>query len=184
MKPSFLNGLGGAGGRLLLFAAAVAAVLLLSAVALLSVVPAAGYTRLELADAEAGRKIFTALLPDGREAVLKWRNSLFGLDVTEVLTARRGIMVLTRVTFAIPGGPPPPEVTPADLDDLYHTGGPFTVRALEKPIQQVTYRVSEIGNPNMRIGNRVVDFKKEVGFGGAIALSASPPSTLTVLRQY
>lgn len=169
---------------MLLFAAAVSGVLLLSAAALLSVVPAAGYTRLELADAEGGRKIFSALLPDGHEAVLKWRNSLFGLDVTEVFTARNGIMVLTRVTFAIPGGSPPPEVTPADLDDLYHTGGPFTVRALEKPIRQVTYRVSEIGNPNMRIGIRVIDFKKEVGFGGAIALSASPPSILGVLGQY
>ncbi len=166
---------------MLLFATAVSGILLLSAAALLPVVPAAGYTRLELADAEGGRKIFTALLPDGQEAVLKWRNSLFGLDVTEVFTARNGIMVLTRVTFALPGGPPPPEVTPADLDDLYHTGGPFTVRALEKPIQQVTYRVSEIGNPNMRIGIRVVDFKKEVGFGGAVCLRASSPSRLAVI---
>jgi len=38
----------------------------------------------------------------------------------------------------------------------------------------VIYRVSEIGDPKMRIRDRTVAFKREVGFGGAVILTASP----------
>ncbi|MHC1730127.1 MAG: hypothetical protein AB9866_29710 [Syntrophobacteraceae bacterium] len=172
------------GPRFLLLSMAVIGLLFLTVLVVLSTVPAAGHTRLELTDHESGRRIFSAVLRDGEEAKLSWRNSLFGLDVTEVFTAGRGAMILTQVSFSIPGGTPPPEVTPADVDDLYHTGGPFTARGLDKSIHQVTYRVSEIGNPSMKIRNRLVDFKKEVGFGGAITLSAASPSHFAVLISY
>ena len=131
-------------------------------------------TLLELTQPETGRKIFSAVLQDGEEVVYSWRNSLFGLDVTEVFRARRGELVLDRVTFADPRGTPPPEVSPADVEDLYHTGGPFTAHGIGKTFRRVTYRVAEIGNPTMKILTRVIAFKQEVGFGGAVLLTASP----------
>jgi hypothetical protein len=131
-------------------------------------------TLLELTQPETGRKIFSAVLQDGEEVVFSWRNSLFGLDVAEVFEARRGELVLDRVTFADPRGTPPPEVSPADVEDLYQTGGPFTAHGIGKAFRRVTYRVAEIGNPTMKIRTRVIDFKQEVGFGGAVLLTASP----------
>ena len=64
---------------------------------------------------------------------------------------------------------------PSDVDDLYQTGGPFTARGLGKPFHRVMYRVSEIGDPQMRIRDRVVAFKQEGGFGGGIILTAGTP---------
>ncbi len=131
-------------------------------------------TLLELTQPETGRKILSAVLRDGDEVVFSWTNSLFRLDVTEVFQARGGELVLDRVTFADPRGTPPPEVSPADVDDLYHTGGPFTAHGIGKAFRRVTYRVAEIGNPTMKIQTRVIAFKEEVGFGGAVLLTASP----------
>ena len=146
----------------------------------LSLTPAGRYTRVALAEAETGRKVFSAVLRDGEQAVLTWRNSLFGLDVTEVFQARRGMLVLDQVTFADPRGLPPPVVSPADVDDLYHTGGPFTAGGLGKLFSRVVYRVGEIGNPKMTIRDRTVIFRQEVGFGGGLILTAAPPTWLEV----
>ena len=41
---------------------------------------------------------------------------------------------------------------------------PFSARGLAKPFRRVVYRVSQIGEPRIQIGDRVVDFKKEVGY--------------------
>jgi len=147
--------------------------LLLIGLGALSQAPAAGYTRVELTQADTGKTILSIVLRDGEQAVLKWRNSLFGLDVTEVFQAQAGMLILDEVTFADPRGLPPPTVSPADVDDLYQTGGPFTARGLGKPVRRVIYRVSEIGDPKMRIRDRTVAFKQEVGFGGAVILTAS-----------
>jgi hypothetical protein len=72
---------------------------------------------------------------------------------------------------------PPPRraaaVTPADGDDLYHTGGAFTARGLRKPFQQIVYRVGEIGDPRMRVRGRELAFKREVGFGGSLVLTVA-----------
>jgi len=38
------------------------------------------------------------------------------------------------------------------------------------------FRVGEIGNPAIRIGSRVVQFAREVGFGGAVLLVARKAS--------
>ncbi len=147
--------------------------LLLIGLGVLSQRPAAGYTRVELTQADTGKTILSIVLRDGEQAVLTWRNSLFGLDVTEVFQAQAGMLILDQVTFADPRGLPPPTVSPADVDDLYQTGGPFTARGLGKPVRRVIYRVSEIGDPKLRIRDRVVAFKQEVGFGGGVILTAS-----------
>ena len=49
-------------------------------------------------------KILSEVLRDGEEIVMTWKNSLFGLKVTEVFQAQRGMLVLTSVTFADPQG--------------------------------------------------------------------------------
>jgi hypothetical protein len=136
----------------------------------------AGSTWLELTDAGTGRRILSQLLPDNERLVLTWTNSLFGLPVTEVFVADGGTLTLTTITFADPGGREPPRVRPEDVDDLYHTGGPFRAEGLSRPVSRVVFRVGEIGNPTIRIGSRVVQFAREVGFGGAVLLVARKAS--------
>ena len=145
-------------------------VLCLSAWLLLS--PA--HTWLELTDERTGRKILSRPLADGEQVVLTWTNSLFRLPVTEVFVAGSGVLTLTEITFADPTGSGPPHVKPADVDDLYHTGGPFKAEGLSRPVSRVVFRVGEIGHPALKVGNRVVHFAEEVGFGGAVLLTARP----------
>lgn len=147
----------------------------------LSARTARGYTRLELADGDTARSLGSFVLRDGEPVVLRWRNSLFGVDVTEAFRADGGALVQTEVTFAEPGGPPPPQVAPHEVDDLYHTGGPFSARGLERPLTRVVYRVSEIGHPKMTVGERVVDFKRDVGFGGRVVLTTGTVRGLDVV---
>ena len=135
-----------------------------------------GFTWLELTDAETGRRIASRLLPDGERVVLTWKNSLFSLLVTEVFVAKGGILTLTEITFADPAGRESPRVKPADVDDLYQTGGPFKVENLSRPFSRVVFRVGEIGNPAIRIGDSEIHFVREVGFGGAVRLVARRPS--------
>jgi hypothetical protein len=155
--------------------------LLLIGLGVLSQVPAAGYTRVALTQAGTGKTILSIVLRDGELAVLTWRNSLFGLNVTEVFQAETGLLILDQVTFADPQGRPAPTVSPADVDDLYQTGGPFTARGLGKPFRRVMYRVSEIGDPKMRIRDHVVAFKQVVGFGGGVILTAATPKWNEIL---
>jgi len=147
-------------------------VLCLSAWLLLS----PGHTWLELTDERTGRKIVFRLLPDGEKVVLTWTNSLFHLPVTEVFVAGSGVLTLTEITFADPTGREPPRVKPEDVDDLYHTGGPFKAEGLSRPVSRVVFRVGEIGRPALKVGNRVVQLPEEVGFGGAVLLTARPAS--------
>lgn len=153
------------------------------ALVFLSQTTAGNRTRVDLTEGGTERRVFSALLQDGEQAVMHWKNSLFGLDVMEVYQAKQGRLILDQVTFSDPRGRPPPEVTPADVEDLYHTGGPFTASGLGKPFSRVVFRVGEIGSPRMRIGNRVVSFTREVGFGGSIILSASSPKWWEVVRD-
>lgn len=134
-----------------------------------------GLTWLELTDAQTGRTIFAGALGPDEEIVLTWRNSLFGLTVTEGFAARAGRLDLTRVTFADPEGRPPPAARPEDLDDLYHTGGPFHVEGLARPLSRVVFRVGEIGNPTLTVAGRTIHLKQEVGFGGAVRLQTRRP---------
>jgi len=148
-----------------------------------------GLTWLELTDAETGREIFAGALSDGEEIVLTWKNSLFNLTVTEGFAARAGRLDLTRVTFADPRGLPPPLAAPEDLDDLYHTGGPFHVEGLARPLTRVVFRIGAIGNPIMTIASQPIHLKQEVGFGGAVRLQTRIPrprldASLGEIRAY
>ena len=154
--------------RVLAACAVFLPVLCLSAWLLLS--PA--HTWLELTDERTGRKILSRPLPDGEQVVLTWTNSLFRLPVTEVLVAGSGVLTLTEITFADPAGREPPRVRPEEVGDLYHTGGAFKAEGLSRPVTRVVFRVGEIGHPAMKVGNRVVQFVDEVGFGGAVLLTA------------
>jgi hypothetical protein len=131
-----------------------------------------GSTWLELTDAGTGRRIVGLLLPDGQRVVLTWTNSLFRLPVTELFVAGGGRLTLTEITFADPAGREPPRVRPDDVDDLYQTGGPFRADGLSRPVERVVFRVGEVGRPALRIGETVVEFAREVGFGGAVRLVA------------
>ena len=137
---------------------------------------APGHTWLELTDERTGRKILSRPLPDGEQIVLTWTNSLFRLPVTEVFVAGSGVLILTEITFGDPAGREPPHVSPTDVDDLYHTGGAFKAEGLSRPVTRVVFRVGEIGRPTLKVGDRVVKFAEEVGFGGAVLLTARPAS--------
>jgi hypothetical protein len=137
--------------------------------------PASGYTRLELADPETGSRFASFVLGDGEPVVLTWRNSIWGLDVTEAFVAKGGLLIQTEVTFAHPDGSPPPHVTPQEVDDLYHTGGAFSAKGLARPLHRVVYRIGEIGKPRMRVQDRVIEFKPLVGFGGRVVLTVCKP---------
>ncbi|MCE5336517.1 MAG: hypothetical protein LLG06_18220 [Desulfobacteraceae bacterium] len=162
--------------------AAIVGLLCLGAACAWYFVCCTGYTQLEITDRESGRVILSSLLRDGEKTVMTWRNSLFGLDVTEIFQSQGGFLVLDGVTFADPSGMPPPEVSPSDVDDLYQTGGPFTARGIGRSFSRVVYRVGEIGNPTFRARDRTVNFKNEVGFGGGVVLTAAVPSRTYVLR--
>ena len=86
-----------------------------------------------------------------------------------------GKLIQDEVTFADPRGQPAPEATAREVEDLYHTGGPFTAKGLNRPFSRIVYRVSEVGTPKMELGSRIVDFKQVVGFGGAVVLTTSHP---------
>ena len=152
-----------------------AAILLLALWTALSMAWLRGSTWLELTDAETGREIFAQALREGEGIVLTWKNSLFGLMVTEVFVARGDRLELTEVTFADPQGREPPQARPEDLDDLYHTGGPFRVEGLSRPVTRLVFRVGEIGNPQLRIGTHLIQMAREVHFGGAVRLVARRP---------
>jgi hypothetical protein len=153
----------------------------LVALGLLSRIAPSGYTRIALTEDGTGRAIFSAVVPDGERVTLTWRNSQFGLHVTEGFLARGGVLVQDQVTFSDPDGTPPPRVSPLDVDDLYHTGGAFDARGLSRPFRRIVYRVGEIGDPKMRVRNRTVSFKEAVGFGGRLILTTTRPALYEIL---
>jgi hypothetical protein len=159
--------------------AGIAASLL--ALGLLSRISPSGYTRIDLTEDEKARGIFSAVVPDGERVTLTWRNSQFGLRVTEGFFARSGVLVQDQVTFSAPDGSPPPRVSPRDVDDLYHTGGAFDARGLSRPFRRIVYRIGEIGDPKMQVKNKTVSFKHEAGFGGRLILTVTRPALHEIL---
>ncbi len=150
--------------------------ILLLVLALSGRLPApAGSTWLELTDAGTGRRIAAQLLSEDERVVLNWTNSLFRLPVTEEFAARDGVLTLTGVTFADPTGREPPRVRPEDVDDLYHTGGPFKAEGLSRSFSRIVFRVGEIGRPTLTVGTRLIRLAEEVGFGGAVLLVVRRP---------
>ena len=139
------------------------------------------HTWIELTDAETGREIAAQAVKDGEEVVLTWRNSIFDLRVTEVFVAREGRLDLTQVTFEDPRGKTPPVVTPEDLDDLYHTGGPFRATGLSRPFTRILFRIGEIGDPKLKVEKQSIRLIEQVGFGGSVLLVARKPGFLSLL---
>lgn len=133
---------------------------------------AGGETLVSLKDGGSGRRIGCAVLHDGEPVVLTWMNSLFRLKVTEIYTTREGILEQTAVTYGDPSGKEPPGVEPKDVEDLYHTGGPFTAKGLAIPYHKIVFRIGEIGNPVLNLGGRSIYLADEVGFGGSVILEA------------
>jgi hypothetical protein len=153
----------------------------LVALGLLSRIAPSGYTRIDLTEDGKGREIFSAVVPDGERVTLTWRNSQFGLDVTEGFFARGGVLVQDQVTFAAQDGSPPPRVSPRDVDDLYHTGGAFDARGLSRPYQRIVYRIGEIGDPKMQVQDKTLSFKQLAGFGGRLILTTTRPALYEIL---
>jgi hypothetical protein len=137
--------------------------------------PGARATWVELTELQGGREIFGGALAAGEPLVLVWTNSLFRLQVTERFSVREGRLELEAVTFADPRGLPPPQASGADLDDLYHTGGPFHVEGLARPFTHLVFRLGQIGDPRLELGGRSIRLLQEAEFGTAVALSARPP---------
>jgi hypothetical protein len=154
---------------------AVIAALLL-ALGMMSLIALPGYTRIDLAEDGEDKKIFSAVVRDGERVTLTWRNSQFGLHVTEVFFARGGVLVQDQVTFSASDGRPPPRVSPRDVDDLYHTGGAFDARGLSRPFRRIVYRIGEIGDPKLHVQGRTMVFKQAAGFGGRLILTAARPA--------
>jgi len=153
---------------------------------MLSRFASSGYTRIDLTEDGKGRGIFSAVVPDGERVTLTWRNSQFGLRVTEGFFTLSGVLVQDQVTFSAPDGSPPPRVSPRDVDDLYHTGGAFDARGLARPFRRIVYRIGEIGDPKMQVQNRTVSFKQAAGFGGRVVLTTTRPALHEILwlRNY
>ncbi len=154
---------------------------LLIVLAFLSQVTPSGYTRIDLKEDSGNRQLLCAVLTDGERVTLTWRNSQFGLEVTEVFFARSGVLVQDQVTFALPDGPPPPTVSPGDVADLYHTGGVFDARGLARPFSRIVYRIGEIGDPKLHVQNRTVALKGAAGFGGRVILTTTRPALLEIV---
>ena len=147
----------------------------------LKIVPA-GHTRIDLTGGD-GRPLLSVVAPDGEAVTFSWRNSLFGLQVEERFSPRSGVLVLTSVTFADPGGATPPLVPAEEVDDYYHTGGAFRAEGLSRPFTKVVYLVGDVGNPRMQAGGRTIHFKKEMGFGGRVILTTGRPNLYEILLK-
>jgi hypothetical protein len=144
---------------------------LLALLYLICQIPVPGHARLDLTDPDSGRSLLTLILPEGAPATLTWHNSLFGQTVTETYRVRAGQLLQDGVTFADPRDPYRMPATPADIPDLYHTGGSFSATGLNRPFSQISFLISEIGDPQFEAGGRVVAFKQAVGFGGRVKLT-------------
>jgi len=132
----------------------------------------AGETLVQLTHGETGKRISCTVLRDGEALTLSWTNSLFRLLVTEIYEAKGGMIVQTGVAFANPNGKEPPLVKPEDVEDLYHTGGPFKADGLSQPFRRIVFRVGEIGNPVLKIRDHAIALAKEVGFGSSVILES------------
>ncbi len=143
-----------------------------------------GLTRLELADAEGGRVLLRDVLRDGEPVTLTWHNSLFDQPVREVFYARGGRLVEDEVTFIDPEGAYEMPVSAADIGDLFQTGGAFSARGLNRPFEQIIFRVGEIGDLHVQVRGQTVALKQEVGFGGRVQLSTHRPTAFEAIASF
>ncbi len=124
----------------------------------------------DLRDYTTGRKIVSRSSMPGDIITFTWNNSLFRLKVTEVYIVKEGFIEQTSVTFHDPNGKKPPVIRPEEVDDFYHTGGPFIAEGIARPFKKIIFLIGDYGNPVLKIGDSSIRFKEEVGFGGAVIL--------------
>ncbi|HOV89939.1 MAG TPA: hypothetical protein PKW07_04420 [Syntrophorhabdaceae bacterium] len=125
---------------------------------------------IQLSDLATGRVILSQLSTTEELITLTWNNSQFSLKVTEVYIVREGFIEQTAVTFHDPEGKEPPLIKPEEIGDFYHTGGPFRAEGISRRFKKVIFRIGDFGNPILKIAERSINLKKEVGFGGAVVI--------------
>lgn len=128
---------------------------------------------LTLSDASSGRLIYSTCLYDGESLTYEWKNSLFGLNVTEVFLAWNGSLVLMEIVYRDPYGNPEPLTDPRDLEYLCHQGGPFRVTNVSKAYAEITFMVGRVGKPRISVRDETLNLEEEVGFGGRVILRLS-----------
>ena len=129
--------------------------------------------RFTLSDPDNNRVIYSACLYEGEAVIYKWKNSLFGLNVTETFYVKNGSLVLMEIVYEDPFGKPEPLVNLEDLDYLCHEGGPFRAVNISKAYNQILLGVGQIGKPRIIVRNEVIDLEREVGFGGRVLMRLS-----------
>jgi hypothetical protein len=144
----------------------------------------APYTGLTLTDMDSGRVLLSAILGNHEPVTLRWHNSIYDLPVVEEFYAEDGRLVLDRVTFEDPRGVEHAPVTAGAVTELYHTGGPFSASGMDRPYQDIVFRIGEIGDPKLTAQGRTVALKAEVGFGGRVRLRTNRPRLLAVLLAH
>ena len=122
------------------------------------------------------------LLRDGEEALLTWKNSLFGQTVEERFVAGGGYLWLEEVKFEDKVSGYAMKASVQELADLYHTGGAFAVEGVHKPFSHVTFRIGAIGEPRLRVKGREIAFKEEAGFGGKVVIRVEKARLIILLR--
>lgn len=128
-------------------------------------------THLEVMDEINGKKLLDITLEEGEEIFLYWKNSLFDLDVSEKFMIEKGTLILREVSFFNSPESPLPLLDQKDLEDLYQTGGLFSVQEAQKRFTQIDFRIGEIGHPKLKIKGQLLDLKELVGFGGKVRLT-------------
>lgn len=108
------------------------------------------------------------------------KNSLFGLNATEVFIAHGGILLLARITFGDPQGPAPVAAAPEAVDDLYHTSASSFAQGLAKLFKELVYCVGGTGDPKLHVRGLVRTFSEEICFGGGVHTA----TTSTVFERF
>ncbi|MGB9631591.1 MAG: hypothetical protein ACP5KE_08840 [Candidatus Methanodesulfokora sp.] len=126
-----------------------------------------------LLDYDSGRLIYSTCLNDGEAIVYKWKNSLFGLNVTEIFLVRNDSLVLSELIYEDPHGNYEPLVKSDDLDYLCHEGGPFHAVNISKVYKELIFMVGKVGKPKIIVNGDLIDLEREVGFGGRVLIKIS-----------
>ncbi|HOP86338.1 MAG TPA: hypothetical protein PKZ54_07680 [Syntrophorhabdaceae bacterium] len=121
-----------------------------------------------ISDKDTGRIISSEVTKLGETIILTWRNSLFNLEVTETYTIGDTFFEQTGVIFHDPYGKPEPVIKAEEIDDFYHTGGPFKVANMSRAFKKIVFRIGEVGNPVIKLKGKDINLTSQVGFGGVV----------------
>jgi hypothetical protein len=138
----------------------------------------------ELLDVERGKLIYSSFLDEGEVIIYKWKNSLFGLNVTETFLVSDGSFKLFELVYEDPNGEKEPQVDPEELDYLCHEGGPFRASNISKRYAELEFMVGKVGKPRIIINDRLIDLEREVGFGGRVRMRLEPSDILKLIFSH